>query len=63
MTTTDRTGAVGGLRMPAVWDRASFEAVGFVGFVPFANLAAAGVPTEAGIYVVLRPASAGSCSS
>lgn len=57
MTTTDRTGAVGGLRMPAAWDRASLEAVGFVGFVPFADLAVAGVPTEAGIYVVLRPAS------
>mgnify|MGYP001983584976 FL=1 len=56
MKTTHRDGEAGGLRMPAVWDRASLEAVGFVGFVRFADLAAARVPTEAGIYVVLRPA-------
>lgn len=45
-----------GLPFPAAWDRASLEDVGFEGFIPFASLAGAGVPTEAGIYVVLRTA-------
>lgn len=44
------------LTLPASWDRTSLEAVGFEGFVSFGDLASAGVPREAGIYVVLRTA-------
>lgn len=43
-----------GMPLPAAWDRAALEAVGFSGFVTFAALVAAEVPREAGIYVVLR---------
>lgn len=42
------------LPMPTGWDRNHLEEIGFRGFVPFAALATAGVPREAGIYVVLR---------
>lgn len=43
-----------GLPLPATWDRAALEAVGFTGFVPFAKLRTSNVPTEPGIYIVLR---------
>lgn len=45
------------LRLPASWDRAGLDEVGFEGFVRFAELAASTVPREPGIYVVLRTAS------
>ncbi len=40
----------------AIWGRANLSAQGFVGWIPFAELAAANVPTEAGMYVVWREA-------
>lgn len=43
-----------GLPLPAAWDRAALEAVGFAGFVPFAQLRTSNVPTDPGIYIVLR---------
>lgn len=47
---------VDALPLPASWDRASLEAVGFKGFVTFGDLASSEVPREAGIYIVLRTA-------
>lgn len=44
------------MQLPGAWDRAGLESVGFSGFVPFGALAGAGVPSERGIYVVLRTA-------
>lgn len=44
------------LQLPKSWDRAGLEDVGFEGFVSFAELGAAGVPREPGIYAVLRTA-------
>lgn len=44
------------LQLPASWDRTGLEGVGFRGFIPFAELKAASVPREPGIYVVLRTA-------
>ncbi|MDZ5146295.1 hypothetical protein [Microbacterium testaceum] len=46
------------LQLPALWDRAGLEAVGFVGFVTFAEIPTADIPPRPGIYVVLRTAAA-----
>lgn len=45
-----------GLPLPASWTRSALEDVGFAGFVPFSEIPHAHIPTQPGIYVVLRTA-------
>ncbi|WP_206477487.1 hypothetical protein [Microbacterium sp. KRD172] len=44
------------LALPASWDRAALEGVGFSGFVTFAEIPDVDIPPRPGIYVVLRTA-------
>jgi hypothetical protein len=43
------------IALPSTWDQTGLEAVGFRGFLPFAQLTSAVVPADRGIYAVLRP--------
>lgn len=45
------------LLTPMDWSRDALVRRGFTGFVPFADLPTADVPTTPGVYVVLRPGS------
>lgn len=42
------------IQFPFTWDRAGLEAVGFEGFVPMVGMPKSLLPTEHGIYSVLR---------
>lgn len=41
--------------IPATWDRAGCEAVGFEGFIPLVGMDVSSLPPRRGVYIVLRP--------
>ena len=44
--------------IPATWDRAGLEAVGFEGFVPLVDMDVSALPAQRGVYIVFRPETA-----